>query len=189
MISMIVGLGNPGSEYIKTRHNAGFLLLDKLAENHGVSFSYQSKFNAEAAKATIADKSVWLIKPQLYMNKSGSVVSSYAKYFNVKESEILVAHDELDLQPGTVRLKLGGGHGGHNGLRDIIACLGSREFYRLRLGIGHPGDKRKVVDYVLKKAGKTDQIDLEEAVCRAIEQLPEICKGETQKVMKELNSI
>ncbi len=186
---MIVGLGNPGDEYVKTRHNAGFLLLDKLAAVDGVSFSYQSKFNAEVAKVIIARKPIYLIKPQLYMNKSGTVVSSYAKYFNIKPSEILVAHDELDLQPGVVRLKLGGGHGGHNGLRDIMASLGSREFYRLRLGIGHPGEKRKVVDYVLKQASKSDRLEIAEAAYRAIEQVPQICMGEAQEVMKELNSI
>ncbi|MEO1963381.1 MAG: aminoacyl-tRNA hydrolase, partial [Cycloclasticus sp.] len=141
MISLIVGLGNPGDEYKKTRHNAGFLLLDSIALNLGLSFSYESKFKSDVAKGIVGSKKIHLIKPQTFMNKSGSAVSAYANYYNISAEQILVAHDELDLEPGTVRLKKAGGHGGHNGLRDIISCFSAKGFYRLRLGIGHPGDR------------------------------------------------
>jgi len=188
MISLIVGLGNPGDEYKKTRHNAGFLLLDALAAKFGAGFAYEAKFKADVAKCLIGGRPVRLIKPQTFMNKSGLSVSTCAKYFNVPVDEVLTVHDELDLNPGVARLKKGGGHGGHNGLRDIIAHLSSKDFYRLRIGVGHPGDRNKVVSYVLKAPNKEERKLLEEAMERIIERIPAICKGDYQSVMQSLHA-
>ncbi|MBL4743990.1 MAG: aminoacyl-tRNA hydrolase [Cycloclasticus sp.] len=188
MISLIVGLGNPGDEYKKTRHNAGFLLLDELAVQMAVSFAYESKFKADVARCLIDGKSVRLLKPQTFMNKSGQSVSAYASYYDIPAEEILVVHDELDLDPSVVRLKHGGGHGGHNGLRDIISCLSSKDFYRLRLGIGHPGDRNKVVNYVLKAPSKNEAELLYEAINSAVNEVSALCKGEFQAVMQRLHS-
>ena len=187
MVSLIVGLGNPGDEYKKTRHNAGFLLLDALADRYNVGFTYEAKFNADIAKCLISGKVVRLIKPQTFMNKSGLSVSTCANYFDVSVDEILTVHDELDLNPGVVRLKKGGGHGGHNGLRDIIAHLSSKDFYRMRIGIGHPGDRNKVVNFVLKAPSKDESALLEEAIERIIEKIPDICDGKFQYVMQSLH--
>ena len=187
MISLIVGLGNPGDEYKKTRHNAGFLLLDELAHKYNVSFSYESKFKADLAKCLIEGRVVRLIKPQAYMNKSGFSVRACASYFEIPIDQILVVHDELDIAPGLVRLKFGGGHGGHNGLRDIIANMSTKDFYRLRIGIGHPGDRNKVVNYVLKAPGKVESQLLEEVIGDIINEVPAICRGEYQSVMQHLH--
>lgn len=188
MISLVVGLGNPGDEYKKTRHNAGFFLLDELAQQLGVVFSYEAKFQASVAMVKINGKSVRLVKPQAYMNKSGLPVSACAKYYNVPVEEIMVVHDELDLDPGVVRLKLAGGHGGHNGLRDIISHLSSKDFYRLRLGVGHPGDRNKVASYVLKAPNKTDMSLIMGAVAEGVSEMASICEGEMQAVMQRLHS-
>lgn len=188
MISLIVGLGNPGDEYKKTRHNAGFLLLDSLAQSMGFKFAYEARFKAEVAKTVIAGQAVHLIKPQTYMNKSGEVVSAYANYFNKAVEEIIVAHDELDLEPGVMRLKKAGGHGGHNGLRDIIDKLSSKEFYRLRIGVGHPGDRNKVTNYVLKPPGKMEFEQISSAIDAGVAEIPAICAGEYQKVMHRLHT-
>ena len=188
MISVIVGLGNPGDEYKKTRHNVGFLLLDALAQREGVHFNYDAKFKADVSKCVIGNSTVRLIKPQTFMNKSGLSVSAYAKYYSVQPENVMIVHDELDLEPGIVRLKKGGGHGGHNGLRDIITHLSSKEFYRLRLGVGHPGDRNKVVNYVLKAPSKADNVLIEAAMDRAIEKIPGICAGEIQSVMQSLHT-
>ena len=187
MISLIVGLGNPGDEYKKTRHNAGFLLLDSLAQSMGFQFSYETKFKAKVARTVIAGQAVHLIKPQTFMNKSGEVVSAYANYFNKTAEQIIVAHDELDLEPGVIRLKKDGGHGGHNGLRDIINKLSSKEFYRLRVGIGHPGDRNEVTNYVLKSPGKIESEQISSAIGAGVAEIPAICAGEYQKVMQHLH--
>jgi len=186
--ALIVGLGNPGDEYLKTRHNAGFLFLDALARDIGAVYSYEAKFKAQLAKGFLAGRPVRLLKPQTYMNKSGYSVSACVKYFNIPESEVLIAHDELDLDPGVVRLKKNGGHGGHNGLRDIIASLSTKDFYRLRLGVGHPGDRSKVVDYVLKSPSKAHALLFDEVIDRALREMPDICRGEYQAVMQRLHS-
>jgi len=186
--TLIVGLGNPGDEYLKTRHNAGFLFLDALARDIGVVFSYEAKFKAQLAKGFLAGRPVRLLKPQTYMNKSGYSVSACVKYFDIPESEVLIAHDELDLDSGVVRLKKNGGHGGHNGLRDIIASLSTKDFYRLRLGVGHPGDRSKVVDYVLKSPSKAHALLFDEVIDRALREMPDICRGEYQAVMQRLHS-
>jgi len=188
MISLIVGLGNPGDEYKKTRHNAGFLLLDALAAKLGVSFAYEAKFKADTASCLINGKTVRLIKPQSFMNKSGLSVSMCANYFDVPIEQVLVVHDELDIEPGVTRLKVGGGHGGHNGLRDVIAHLSSKDFYRLRIGVGHPGDRNKVVSYVLKAPSKSESILLESSIDQVIDEIPSICGGEYQQVMQRLHS-
>jgi len=188
MISLIVGLGNPGDEYTKTRHNVGFLLLDTLARQEGVTFAYEAKFNATVAKYIIDGKTVHLIKPQTYMNRSGQPVSSYAKYFDIPAVQIMVVHDDLDLAPGTVRLKDGGGHGGHNGLRDIVSQLSSKDFYRLRIGIGHPGDRNRVSSYVLKPPGKVDAGLISSAVDEGVGEMQSLCKGDFQAVMQRLHT-
>ena len=150
-LTMIAGLGNPEERYEKTLHNAGFWFVDELARRFNGQFKYEKRFDAEICKVDIAANEVWLCKPQSYMNLSGGPVRGMLDYYRLTADQLLVAHDEIDLQPGTVRLKLGGGHGGHNGLRDLIQHCG-RDFMRLRLGVGHPGHKDQVTGYVLKKA-------------------------------------
>lgn len=188
MISLIVGLGNPGDNYKKTRHNAGFLMIDSIAEYYGGSFKYEAKFKADMAKCSIEGKMVRLLKPQTYMNKSGQSVVAGAKYFDIPTEEILIIHDELDINTGEVRLKMGGGHGGHNGLRDIIAHLSSKNFYRLRIGIGRPKGHNKVVDYVLKEPSKEEKDLLGYAMDRVMVQIPAICSGEYPSVMQKLHT-
>ena len=188
-ISLIVGLGNPGSEYDKTRHNAGFWFVDRLVGQEGAAFSRESKFFGDVARLQLNGRRVLVLRPTTFMNKSGRAVASLASYFDVKPSEILVIHDELDLNPGSVRLKLGGGHGGHNGLRDIVSHLGTKEFARIRVGVGHPGCSSKVLNYVLGKPSTGDRDLIEEGFDRAFQQLRVILEGNSQKVMSVLNSI
>jgi PTH1 family peptidyl-tRNA hydrolase len=188
MISLLVGLGNPGDSYKKTRHNAGFFVADKFADDCGARFSYEVKFKADTCRLQYAGKPFHIIKPQGFMNKSGFSVGAYARYFNIPEAEILVAHDELDLEPGVVRLKKAGGHGGHNGLRDIFTHLASRDFYRLRVGIGHPGDRNQVTDYVLKAPGKQQLHEIDQAIQQCIVQMPVICEGDMQQAMQNLHT-
>jgi len=187
MISLIVGLGNPGDEYKKTRHNAGFLLLDGLAKKYAATFSYESKFKADVAKLMFDGNTVRLLKPQTFMNKSGLSVRACADYFGVSAEQILVVHDELDIDVGLARFKFAGGHGGHNGLRDIIVQMSTKDFYRLRLGIGHPGERNKVVAYVLKAPSKGEAQLLEEVMGQVIDEIPAICRGEHQSVMGRLH--
>lgn len=188
VIRLVVGLGNPGSEYEKTRHNAGFLLLDQLADNGGACFASESKFKAEVTKLELDKVPVYLIKPQTFMNKSGLSVSAFASYYDIAIDQILVVHDELDLEPGVVRIKKEGGHGGHNGLRDIIQQLGSKGFYRMRIGIGHPGDRNKVTQYVLKAPPKQESELIHSAIDRAVREMPLLCQGDSQKAMRNLHS-
>lgn len=188
MISLIVGLGNPGNEYKKTRHNAGFLLLDALAARYQTSFKKNEKFNAEFAQIDLAGHKVGLIKPQTFMNRSGLSVQAAMKYFDIPVEQVLVVHDELDLPVTDVRLKKSGGHGGHNGLRDIFAHVGSREFYRLRIGIDHPGDKRLVSNYVLKNMSKQEQLSMNDVIDRILVEIPDICSGQFEAVMRRLHT-
>ena len=148
-IRLIVGLGNPGREYETTRHNAGYWWLDELARLQNLSFKSESKFHGLAARGQLHGHEMLLLKPQTFMNVSGRAVGALAQFYKIAPAEMLVVHDELDLPPGVARLKMGGGHGGHNGLKDIIAHLGSKDFWRLRLGIGHPGERADVAGYVL----------------------------------------
>lgn len=187
-IEMIVGLGNPGTQYDHTRHNAGFEYIDALAETVGAHWKPDNKYQAMTARASLAGTEVWLIKPMTFMNRSGQSVAALAQFYKIPPEHILVAHDELDLPAGVARFKQGGGHGGHNGLRDIIACLANnRNFYRLRLGIGHPGSAREVVSYVLSKAHPDERISLARAVDAAVDQTPLCIAGHWQKAMNQLH--
>ncbi len=163
-LRMIAGLGNPEDKHERTLHNAGFWFVDELARRYGGSFRYEKKFDAELARIRLKSEDVWLVKPQSYMNLSGGPVRAVLDYYRIAPTDLLVAHDEIDLPPGTVKLKVAGGHGGHNGIRDIIKHCGA-EFVRLRLGVGHPGEKSKVSGYVLKKGSA----DVEAAVERNID--------------------
>ncbi len=188
-IQLIVGLGNPGSQYEQTRHNAGFWFVDELARQHGTSFRNENKFHGEACKLSIDGSDVWLLKPMEFMNCSGKAIAALAKFYKIEPANILVAHDELDLPPGDIRLKQGGGHGGHNGLRDTIDKLGNnRNFQRLRIGIGHPGHSSQVTGYVLGRAPADEQRLMEEAIDTALKVMPLAIGGETQKAMNELHS-
>ncbi len=187
-ISLIVGLGNPGAEYADTRHNAGFRFLESLLAGTNQTLRPESRFSARAAKLAIAGREVWLLEPQTFMNHSGEAVSKFAHYYKIPVAEILVAHDELDLLPGTVRLKVGGGDGGHNGLSDVTEKMGSADYARLRIGIGHPGSAAQVVSYVLKKASATDQTLIDAAIASAKEHIADIVHGQMQKVMNSLHT-
>ncbi len=187
-IQIIAGLGNPGNEYENTRHNAGFWFIDHLVYQYNLSLKKESKFFAEAAKVSLGADSVWLIKPMNFMNRSGQSIARLAQFYKIKPEQILVVHDELDLSPGTVRLKQGGGHGGHNGLRDTINQLGSKDFYRLRLGIGHPGSKEQVVGYVLGKTPASEKQLIESAIDKTMDALELIISGDMQKAMNQLHA-
>jgi peptidyl-tRNA hydrolase, PTH1 family len=186
-IQLVVGLGNPGADYILTRHNAGFWFVDALARSHGSSYRSERKFNGEVCRLTLAERELRLLKPDTFMNRSGQSVQAMAAYLKLPPEAILVAHDDLDLPPGTVRLKQGGGHGGHNGLKDIIEKLGEN-FLRLRFGIGRPQHSEEVIDYVLQRAGEADQSLIMEAVTAAIDVMPWIMQGEVEKAMHQLHS-
>ncbi len=168
-LTIIAGLGNPEDRYAQTLHNAGFWFVDELARQSGTQFRYEKRFDADLCKIELADEDVWLLKPQSYMNLSGGPVRSMLDYYRLTANELLVAHDEIDLQPGTVRLKQGGGHGGHNGLRDVIQHCG-KDFMRLRLGVGHPGHKDQVTNYVLKRASG----DVEAAILQNIDEAADV---------------
>ena len=187
-IRLIVGLGNPGSSYAETRHNAGFRFIEQLVSRTGASLKNESKLGGHAAKVTIAGNDVWLLMPDTFMNNSGDSVAAAARFYKVDPEETLVVHDELDLSPGSVRLKVGGGHGGHNGLRDIIPKLGSKEFVRLRIGIGHPGSASQVASYVLKKAPNAEQELTDEAIARALSHIDDIVIGDFERVMNDLHT-
>ncbi len=186
-LTMIAGLGNPEERYERTLHNAGFWFVDELARRANVSFKYEKRFDADICKVDIAGRDVWLVKPQSYMNLSGGPVRGMLDYYRLKANQLLVAHDEIDLPPGTVKLKDGGGHGGHNGLRDVIQHCG-RDFLRLRLGVGHPGQKDQVTSYVLKKASS----DVEAAILRNVDDaadvMPLLVEDGLSAAMKELHT-
>lgn len=188
-VKLIVGLGNPTSQYEKTRHNAGFWFLDGLARHYGVSLRAESRFQGEFARHELDGRSVFLLKPATYMNRSGQSVAAVAAYYKVTAGEILVVHDELDLPPGVIRLKMGGGHGGHNGLRDIVAHMGTQNFPRLRLGIGHPGDRLQVSNYVLGAPGRDDGRSINEAIDRGLGEIDVLVRGGYAAVMNRLNSV
>lgn len=185
---LLAGLGNPTAQYEKTRHNAGFWFLDEVASHYRLVFHQDQRFQGWVAKLELHGDTVFLLKPTTYMNRSGQSVGALAKYFKIEPAEILVAHDELDLVPGVVRLKRGGGHGGHNGLRDLMAHLGSADFYRLRFGIGHPGDRAAVVSYVLDAPNRADGELVESAIARAKALLPDMLIGRLDAVMNRLHA-
>ncbi len=187
-ISLIVGLGNPGAEYAETRHNAGFRFLDVLLDATGEKLRAESRFTANVGKISLSGRDIWLLAPQTFMNHSGDAVSRFAQYYKIPVAEILVAHDELDLPPGTIRLKAGGGDGGHNGLSDVTQKLGSSDYVRLRIGIGHPGNAAQVVSYVLKKATAAEQTLIDAAIAHGKAHLIDIVHGEFQKAMNSLHT-
>jgi len=187
-IRLIAGLGNPGREYESTRHNVGFRWVDEFARLQNMSFKNETKFHGLAARGQLHGHEVLLLKPQTFMNASGRSVGEMAQFYRIEPAEILVVHDDLDLQPGAARLKPGGGHGGHNGLKDIIAHLGSRDFWRLRLGIGHPGERAEVVNFVLNDPRKEEQALIEQAMQRALEISGLIIAGKQEAAMLKLHS-
>ena len=187
-LRLIVGLGNPGPEHARTRHNAGFWFVDALAEQAGVRFGLESKLHGETAKAMIAGQNVWLLRPATYMNASGRSVAAALRFWKIDPGQMLVAHDELDLPPGTARLKFDGGHGGQNGLRDTIQHLGHGKFHRLRLGIGHPGQKDKVTSWVLGRPGRDDEASMLRAIDDALAVLPLVVDDRHDEAMKRLHT-
>lgn len=188
MIKLIVGLANPGSDYAHTRHNAGEWFVEALMQSTPESLKPEAKFFARHAQTTLASHPVRIMIPNTYMNESGKAVASLATFYKIAPEEILVAHDELDLDAGIARLKIGGGHAGHNGLRHIIQALGSPHFYRLRIGIGRPMHSDDVIDYVLKKPSQADRSLIDEAIHQAITVIPTLLKGDAQAAMKALHT-
>ncbi len=187
VLRLVVGLGNPGAQYARTRHNAGFWLLDELARRHGGPFRSESRHQGELARAVIDGSDVWLFKPATFMNRCGVAIASVCGFYKVAPAEVLLAHDEIDLPVGCVRLKQGGGHGGHNGLRDAIAAIGEG-FWRVRLGVGHPGDRDEVVDYVLRRAPADEERLIEAAVVAAADIVPVMLVDGAQKAMNRLHT-
>ena len=187
-IKLIVGLGNPGREYEATRHNAGFWWVDEFSHAHQCTFKTEGKFHGLAARGQVHGRELFLLKPQTFMNVSGRAVGALAQFYKIAPQHILVVHDELDLPPGSAKLKLGGGHGGHNGLKDIIAHLGTRDFWRLRLGIGHPGERADVSDYVLNAPRREEMELIEQAMRRAKDVAPLIVEGKLEAAMLKLHS-
>ena len=188
MIKLIVGLGNPGRQYEKTRHNAGFLFLDALAQELGCIWSNESRFQGFIAEGSIANGKVILLKPDTFMNRSGQSVGKTARYYKLLPEEILVVHDELDFNPGGVKLKKDGGHAGHNGLKDIIAHLSSKEFFRLRIGIGRPAAGKAVADFVLSSPSREERELLVNAIDLSRNYVGQMVAGDMDAVMKKLNS-
>jgi peptidyl-tRNA hydrolase, PTH1 family len=186
-LRLIVGLGNPGPEHQATRHNAGFWFVDVLARRHGGEFRDYRKYSGETARVSIGAEEIVLLKPTTYMNRSGLSIRQLSEFYKIAADDILVAHDELDLTVGSVRLKHGGGHGGHNGLRDTIAHIGE-SFWRLRLGIGHPGNKTDVIDYVLTRAPRSEEDLIMEAVNLAADCIPLLLEQGAEGAMTKLHS-
>lgn len=187
-IKLIVGLGNPGTEYEHTRHNAGFWFLDELAWQWKAVFKPEKKFFGQVARVSRPEGEVWLLKPDTYMNLSGKAVAALAGFYKIKPEEILAVHDELDIPPGHIRFKLGGGNGGHNGLKDIQAKIGTADFYRLRLGIGHPGERNLVTGFVLNKPSAAERDLIHEAVKQSLAAMPHIMTGEKEAAVRILHS-
>ncbi len=187
-LKLVVGLGNPGPQYQHTRHNMGFWVVDELLRRYGEVWREEAKFTGQAARIQGDNQSLWLLKPMAFMNRSGQSIARLAGFYKIPRSNILIVHDDLDLPPGTVRLKRAGGHGGHNGLRDSILHLGGSDFLRLRLGIGHPGPGRDVVDYVLRRAPRDEQELIDQAMDDALREFPRILAGQLEKVMHALHS-
>lgn len=187
-IALIAGLGNPGDRYAATRHNAGLWFIEQLQYTFSFRLSHESRFKAEVGTASIAGRQVRIVVPGTFMNLSGESVAPLAAYFRIPPEQLLVVHDELDLQPGVARLKQGGGHGGHNGLRDIVSRLGSREFLRLRIGIGHPGHGSDVSRYVLERPDAHDRLQMESAIGDSIKVMEDVVDGNLNQAMKILHT-
>ncbi len=188
MIRLLVGLGNPGPEYQATRHNAGFWFIDEVARTLRVNLAPERGYFGLAARAGLAEGPVWLLEPMTFMNLAGKSVAALARFFKIEPNEILVAHDELDLMPGQVKMKLGGSHAGHNGLRDIEAQLGSADFWRLRLGIGHPGVKAEVVNYVLRKPLAEHREAIDKSIAQSVGALPLMFEGDMERALMKVHA-
>ncbi len=187
-IQLFVGLGNPGAQYAATRHNAGFWWIDQIAAENACRLNHESKFFGDAGRFKSADCEAWLLKPATFMNKSGRAVAALANFYKIPPEAILVIHDELDLPAGSIKLKKGGGHGGHNGLKDIVACLGTNDFWRLRIGIDHPGDRNAVVNYVLNAPMKEEQRAIDEVIDASTTVLPALLEGNMESAMLKLHT-
>jgi PTH1 family peptidyl-tRNA hydrolase len=187
-LRLIIGLGNPGSDYAETRHNAGFWFCERLARELGTSFSRESRYHGLVAKARVNGVDCWLLMPQTFMNRSGQAVQALAHFYRIEPAEMLVVHDELDIPPGQMRLKFGGGLGGHNGLKDITSHLGTQDYWRLRVGIGHPGDRNEVVNFVLKPPRREEREEIDAALDRALLAWPTLAKGEFNAATQKINS-
>ncbi len=187
-IRLIVGLGNPGKDYGRTRHNAGFWWVDAIAERKRAAWKRETKFSGWTTRVEEGGKDFWMLKPATYMNESGRSVSSLLRFYRIEPAQMLVVHDELDLPPGTVKLKKGGGTGGHNGLTDIAEALGTKDFWRLRIGIGHPGHKDLVADYVLDRARRIEQDAIDPALERSLDLLPKLATGRMNDAMTWLHT-
>ncbi len=187
-IKLIVGLGNPGREYESTRHNAGFWWVDEFAHTHKFTFKAESKFHGFTARGQVHGHEILLLKPQTFMNASGRALAALALFYKIEPQHMLVVHDELDLPPGSAKLKLGGGHGGHNGLKDIIAHFGTRDFWRLRIGIGHPGERADVVGYVLHPPLREEGELIAQAMQRSHDVANLIVEGKLEAAMLKLHS-
>ena len=188
MIKLLVGLGNPGPEYEDTRHNAGFWFIDQIARALNVSLVPERNYHGLVARTSVSGQNVWLLEPQTFMNVSGKSVAALARFFKIQPDEILVAHDELDIDPGEARLKKGGSHAGHNGLRDIHAQLGTADYWRLRIGVGHPGHKAEVVSWVLKKPMAEHRQAIDASIDRAVAALPLLLAGDMEKAMVKIHT-
>ncbi|MDO7445265.1 aminoacyl-tRNA hydrolase [Acinetobacter baumannii] len=186
-ISLIVGLGNPGSEYAQTRHNAGFWFVEQLADKYGITLKNDLKFHGISGRGNIEGHDVRLLLPMTYMNRSGQSVVPFSKFYQIAPEAILIAHDELDMNPGVIRLKTGGGHGGHNGLRDIVPHIGPN-FHRLRIGIGHPGSKERVSGHVLGKAPSSEQSLMDGAIDHALSKVKLLVQGQVPQAMNQINA-
>lgn len=191
-IKLIVGLGNYGPEYENTRHNAGWWLLDEIAREYGTTLTAQSKFHGLAGRARIANTDVWLLKPMTYMNRSGQAIAALANFYKILPADVLVLHDELDIPAGAAKMKIGGSTGGHNGLKDTQAKLGTPDFWRLRIGIDHPRNSgtplQPVVDYVLKPAKQAERTFIDDAIYKSQKSIPDWVRGEYEKAMRELHA-
>ena len=188
MIKLFVGLGNPGPEYEATRHNAGFWWIDALARELKVNLVMETSHHGLLARTTVHGQTIWLLKPQTFMNHSGKSVASLARFFKIAPAEILVAYDELDIVPGQAKLKFGGSRGTHNGLRDLFDQLGTGDYWRLRLGIGHPGVKSEVIHWVLKKPSLDHKIAIEQSIHRALKAFPDFVSGEMDKATMPIHT-
>ena len=188
MIRLLVGLGNPGPEYVATRHNAGFWFIDAVARELRVNLAPERSYFGLVARVNRSDGQVWLLEPMTFMNLSGKSVAALARFFKIEPGEIMVAHDELDLLPGQVKMKLGGSHAGHNGLKDIQAQLGSADFWRLRLGIGHPGERAEVVNYVLRRPPADDREAIDKCIEQSVAALPLLLDGEMERALMKVHA-
>lgn len=188
MIKLFVGLGNPGSDYEQTRHNAGFWWIDALSRELKAPLAFDKNYYGQVARTVVNGQTIWLLTPQTFMNLSGKSVAALARFFKILPAEILVVHDELDIASGQAKLKFGGSHAGHNGLRDIHAQLGSADYWRLRIGIGHPGSAAEVINWVLKKPSPIDRMAIDECMERSLKALPALLAGDMQKATMQIHT-